>query len=530
MRLAEALHEWRTLLGAASVLDNAEAMSRYGADCGGASRNVPAALTPDTAEQVRAIVLVAARYAVPIYPISTGNNWGYGSSLPALGDCVLLDLSRLDRIVAFDAELGVVTVEPGVTQGMLADHLARCAQPFLVPTTGAGPSCSLVGNALERGYGITPYSDHFSAVTDIEAVLADGTVFRTAMHDIGSEDLARLFKWGVGPYLPGLFTQGNFGIVTRMSIALARRPDVIKVCLFGLREDHLLESCVERVRHVLARMPGAVGGLNLMNRHRVLAMSAPYPNDQLAPSGLIPGELVAAMGDQYQALPWTGFGTLYGTRATVNAAQTEIRKALRGIASRLVFVSPNAALQLGRVTSLLPGRLGRAIGRTARTLSKSLELVSGHPNETALPLAYWQGGDTSTEGRRNPAKDGCGLIWYAPLVPMRPEQVRYYVQMVTRTTTAHGLEPLITLTSLSERIFDSTVPLLFNRDTPEALLAAQACYEELIVEGRKIGCFPYRLGIDAMHHFSSASSTAVLSRLRAAFDPNGLIAPGRYLP
>ena len=34
-----------------------------------------------------------------------------------------------------------------------------------MPVTGAGPNCSLLANALERGYGITPPTDHFGAVT-----------------------------------------------------------------------------------------------------------------------------------------------------------------------------------------------------------------------------------------------------------------------------------------------------------------------------------------------------------------------------
>ena len=73
--------------------------------------------------------------------------------------------------------------------------------------TGAGPTCSLVGNALERGYGITPYTDHFAAVTDIEAVLPDGSVYRTALREIAGDELARLFKWGIGPHTAGLFAQ-----------------------------------------------------------------------------------------------------------------------------------------------------------------------------------------------------------------------------------------------------------------------------------------------------------------------------------
>jgi hypothetical protein len=104
----------------------------------------------------------------------------------------------LQQIVDFDAELGTVTLEPGVTQGMLAAFLERERQPFLVPVTGAGPTCSLVGNALERGYGITPFADHFGAVLSLEAVLPDGRVYRR-LRSRWTATTRR--SSGAGPYL-----------------------------------------------------------------------------------------------------------------------------------------------------------------------------------------------------------------------------------------------------------------------------------------------------------------------------------------
>ena len=120
-----------------------------------------------------------------------------------------------------DPELGLVTVEPGVTQAQLRSYLDEHHLPFMVPASGAGPSCSLLGNAVERGYGITPYSDHFAAVTALEAVLPNGEVYRSAHAAMGGTTVDRAFKWGVGPYLEGLFTQGTFGIVTEMTYSFS---------------------------------------------------------------------------------------------------------------------------------------------------------------------------------------------------------------------------------------------------------------------------------------------------------------------
>ncbi|TDP74599.1 FAD-binding oxidoreductase [Roseateles toxinivorans] len=528
--LDEAVAAWQTLLGADQVILGEAVPAIYGMDASGVERRVPAALRVLNVELVADAIRIAHQYRVAVYPLSTGHNWGYGTAMPAQDDCVIVDLSALNRILHFDAGLGVVTVEPGVTQGMLARFLDEGGHDYMVPVTGAGPNCSLLGNALERGYGVTPYTDHFGAVTDIEAVLADGSVYRSALREAGNEDLARLFKWGIGPYLNGLFTQSGFGVVTRMSILLAKRPESIKVCLFSLKDDALLEPAVERIQAILRKLPGTVGAINLMNRHRVLAMSAPYPWGQLDARGLIPVELVESMGRQYQILPWTGFATLYGTQRIVAAAQAEIRQTLKGVASRVLFFSEAQTLRLAKWASWIPGQTGQRLAKTAGTLAKSLELVGGRPNETALPLAYWRNPRPFIGEHRDPSRDGCGLMWFAPLVPMRADGVRRFVEMVKEVAPKHGMEPLITLTTLSDKVFDSTVPLVFDLSKEEQLDQARACRKQLWHRGSSIGCFPYRVGVDDMAELSTRHPAAseLLAKLQQAIAPGIGLAPGRY--
>jgi 4-cresol dehydrogenase (hydroxylating) flavoprotein subunit len=530
MEIEGAIRQWQTLLGASQVITGAAVQQAYGHDASGNERRIPAALRVTDSTSVPELMRIANRHRVPVYPISTGRNWGYGTSLPARDDCVIVDLSGLNKILHFDAELGAITLEPGVTQGMLADFLDQGGHPFLVPVTGAGPTCSLLGNALERGYGVTPHTDHFGAVTDLEAVLADGTLYRTALREAGGEDLARLFKYGIGPYSTGLFTQSGFGIVTRMTIILARRPECVKVCLFSLKDDALLEPAVERIRSILGRLPGTVGAINLMNQHRVLAMSAPYPVDKINIQGMIPADVVQSLGRQYQIMPWTGFGTLYGTHRMVAAAQKEIKALLGGIASRLIFLSPGGARNLARFAGMIPGAGGQRLASTAATLAKSLELVAGRPNETALPLAYWRNPNPPKGELRDVSRDGCGLIWYAPLVPMRPAGVRAYVNMIKEVAPRHRMEPLITFTSISDKLFDSTVPLVFERHLPAAVKNATNCYKDLLETGRAQGWLPYRVGISTMETLGNLqpAARAFHARIRQDLDPNNILAPGRY--
>jgi 4-cresol dehydrogenase (hydroxylating) flavoprotein subunit len=530
-KLSEALYAWRTRFGENSVLPAAAAQRQYGATTTGVEHSVAAAVQPVSVDDVVAIVDIARCNAIPLYAISTGHNWGYGSANPATDGCVVVDLSRLDRVVDMDAELGLVTVEPGVTQQGLHDYLQSNGLAFLVPVTGAGPRCSLVGNALERGYGITPYTDHFHAVTALEAVLPDGRIYRSALGELGGETVDRAFKWGIGPYIDGLFAQSNFAIVTQMTFALAPRPERTEAFFFGVAQDAGLETAVAAVQRLLRSIGGVTGSINLMNARRMLAMMAPYPHTRVGDDGILPSAVVAELAGENRIAPWTGFGALYGHASVVRAARAAVRETLKPVATRLAFYTPESASRLNRWLGRVPGLRHGALAGRARTLDAALQLVAGMPSQVALPLAYWRCRAMPSPGSEiDPDRDGCGLIWYPPLVPMKPDKVRRYVEIVTEICTSHRIEPLITLTSLSDRCFDSSVPLLFDRSNAEEAARAQACYWALLDAGRSEGFLPYRMNAHAMDWLtrSEAPFWDVVAAIKRAIDPTGIIAPGRY--
>ncbi|MBV8476021.1 MAG: FAD-dependent oxidoreductase, partial [Acidobacteria bacterium] len=118
-------------------------------------QRVPAILRPANRNQVQECFRIANRFGTPLYPISSGKNWGYGSRVPPADGCSILDLSRLNRIIDFNEDLGSVTVEPGVTQRRLHQFLRERGSLLWMDATGSSPECSLIGNAMERGFGHT---------------------------------------------------------------------------------------------------------------------------------------------------------------------------------------------------------------------------------------------------------------------------------------------------------------------------------------------------------------------------------------
>lgn len=525
-----ALSEWQTILDKDSVISDRDFLQKNAANCIGISRQTPAILYPENTDNVRQIVSIALKYRMPIYPYSTGKNWGYGSANPAQDNCILVDLSRMDKVVDFDPETGLLTIEPGVTQRQLDTYLKKHKYPFLVPVTGAGPDCSLMGNALERGYGITPYADHFAAVMGLEAVLPNGEIYRSMLSGLGGDGVDKAFKWGMGPYVEGLFSQSNFGIVTQMTIALAPKPARVEAFFFSVKKDGDLEWVVEKVRQVLREVGTVTGSINLMNKHRVLSMAEAYPKDQLGSDGLIPDEVLRNMMKRNQVMEWTGIGAIYGNKKVVAAARSEIRRILSPMVKHLIFVTPGLVKFMHETAKGLPVIRNLHLVNVLGTLNKTMQLFDGEPSEIALPLSYWRSGAMPGDGTpMNPAQDGCGLIWYSPLVSMKPERVRQYVEMVKTICIKHQIEPLITLTSISDRCWDSTIPILFDRQIPEEVTRAQACYSELLETGRQYGFVPYRLGVQSMDLPNQENAVPnILRSFKQAIDPNGIIAPGRY--
>src|SRR5690606_11180718 len=103
-----------------------------------------------------------------------------------------------------------------------------------------------------------------------------------------------------------------------------------------------------------------------------------------------------------------------------------------------------------KVSRMIPQKFSTRIRNLADALGGALDIMNGRPNDVALSLAYWRSGRLPPDGTaKDPARDGCGLIWFAPLVPIRGRDARRYVEIVERICPEYGVNPLITLTTLN---------------------------------------------------------------------------------
>ncbi len=189
-------------------------------------RFASAAVAPRSVEEVQAVVRTANTYKVPIYPISTGKNLGYGGSAPNLSGSVVLDLKRMNRILEVSERNASALVEPGVSYFDFYRYIQENKLKVWMdcPDPGWG---SLVGNALDHGGGYTQttFRNHFDAHCGMEVVLANGELLRTGMGALPNSKTWQQYKFGVGPWIDGLFSQSNFGVVTKMGFWLMPEPD-----------------------------------------------------------------------------------------------------------------------------------------------------------------------------------------------------------------------------------------------------------------------------------------------------------------
>jgi 4-cresol dehydrogenase (hydroxylating) flavoprotein subunit len=431
--------------------------------------------------------------------------------MPVEDDSVLVDLSRLNRILQMDGELGLIRLEPGVTQGQLFQFLKDNDHDFFVPTTGAGPSGSLMGNALDRGFGITPVEDHFGAVRSVRAVLADGSIYESSLASLGMPMAQSSWKWGIGPYLDGLFAQGNYGIVTAATLALGRRPEHIEVYVFTLDEDGSLPAVTCRCRDAVTKLNGVAGGIKFMNQAQLkLTLDTSELGMGLAPR-----------------FAWVGFGVLHCPKSMVGSVRRELKKELGPHLAQLIFLNDERIARFKTLSKFARGTLKKKMERQVQQGEDILQIVRGQPRALELRLVY-QHVPVPEGGLKDPVKEGVGVIWYAPIIPLKQAPVTAMIAAIQTTLRSYGFPEAISMTTVNERCAMGVIPIIYKR--PEDRVRAQECFETLLQEGKKAGCFPYRLNVAAMGTLAEEGPTfwQMARAIKDAVDPNHLLSPGRY--
>lgn len=492
--LTQALDAWTGVLGAQNVSVGEDLAARY------CRTTLPekwrtrpaAAVRPGSRDEVVEIVRFAAKHGVAIHPISRGQNWGYGGPLPPKDGMVIVDLSRMNRIIEVDLDLAYAVIEPGVSQQQLYDYVQEHRLPLVPDATGAGPDASIVGNILQRGFGHTPYGNRILHVANMEAVLPDGQVIHTGFGDFPHARAADVFPYGLGPWLDGAFTQSSRGIVTRMTVWLLPRPERLIGFALKVPRNEDLGRVVDALRPLC--LDGVVRStVHIANDLRVISARRRYPYAETSGRTPLPDDVRAALRRQYGIGAWNLMGGLYGSRRMVQAAKADIRGAFRGVA-RVHFFGPSL-LRLGQAALGIATRfgLGRGLFEMVQSADSVYRLLCGEPGAEHLQGVFWR-------HKRLPEPMDiarAGVLWFSPVVPMRGADALEMVAAAEPAFARHGLEPLITLSAVTTRALVGVISVCYDPADEAQTTAAADCYGDLshTLIGR--GFVPYRTGLQS---------------------------------
>jgi 4-cresol dehydrogenase (hydroxylating) len=481
-----------------------------------------AAAAPTSTDEVIALVKIANRFRIPIYPISTGRNLGYGGPAPAMAGCVVFDLKRMNRILEIDERNAYAVVEPGVSYFDLYNAIQERGAKLWIDCAMPGWG-ALIGNALDGGIGLTlaPYRAHFDAHCGIEAVLPNGQLIRTGMGAMPTAKTWQQFKPGFGPRLDGLFKQSNFGIVTKMGFWLMPAPEKYAtgvVTVPGYRDITPLIDTISRLENSrivqgLWSIASPVVGTGVFVIQGDAPSSEKDPEIQAllnSPDDLDMDRLESA-GRRLNAPFWSCEFNFYGPRKLIEAQWSCVCDALSSI--------KGASFHLNEISPLpLDKKSVDALPETATFGIPTLRNFDLGP----VPPSY--------DGH-----DVVGHVFFSPIVPRNGEVALEALAVFTRIFRKYQLPfpPLQFPRSVFERSLLMEMGLPVTR-SPVVNKKVRAMHAELVQTATDHGWGAYRTAtafydmVMDTYSFNDHALRTTLDTIKDALDPNGIVSPGRY--
>ncbi|KAI0007142.1 putative vanilly-alcohol oxidase [Xylariaceae sp. FL0662B] len=462
---------------------------------------VPSALAyPNSTEEVQQIVLWANKYHIPIFPISMGRNLGYGGAAPRVRGSVVIDLGRrMNKILDISPEDFTCLVEPGVSFFALYEAIKARGYDHLwidVPDVGGG---SVIGNTVDRGVGYTPYGDHWACHSGLEVVLPTGEIIRTGMGALPGNNTWQTFPYGFGPYSDGIFSQSNFGIVTRMGMTLMPNPGGYESFMYTFQKEDDLAELIEIIRPLrIANILENVAQLRHVTQ-TIAARGKPRTSIYTG-NGTLPDDVVhrAAADTPVGDHTWVYYGMSYGP--------PHIRQYKLSIIDA-EFKRVSGARRIDPAT-LPPDEYFWARDRVA----------AGIPDIQELRWVNWM-------------PNGAHIA-FSPVSPIRGADARRLFELAKRRHDQFGID-LFPAFCVGLREMHLIVEIVFDRADPERRAAAMECLRHMIDDAAACGYGEYRTHLVLMdqvagtYSWNDGALMKFNEKLKDALDPNGILAPGR---
>jgi (+)-pinoresinol hydroxylase len=483
-----------------------------------------AAVAPQSVEEVQSIVRSANAHRVPLYPISTGRDLGYGGSAPADSGCVVVDLKRMNRILEVNEDNASCLVEPGVSYFDLYRYIEERGLKVWVdvPDPGWG---SPVGNALDRGGGYTrrEFRNHFDAHCGLEVVLPNGELLRTGMGALPDARTWQQYKSGFGPWIDGLFSQSNYGIVTKMGFWLMPEPEAYLsgTVLAGKRDD--LYTLVKVLNHL--ENTGVTNGmpdlgsplLGILSIREYATSMADLPQPPVDPELLAlrdqaeagRHQALEAYGERKGLAYWTFNLKFYGP-AKVIAAQWDHCKAKFSTIAGVRFEEEDVI-------------------RLPLSAEQRLKV---HWPEFGIPTLNMFSIGARSSANPTPTH---GHMWFSPIIPRNAEAV--FAANKVFAAAAREFDLPVLRFSLPSCYWERAFIFIFGFPVTTDIATNRknrAAFHKLIQVAAEHGWGEYRTApafqdaVMSVYSFNNHALRRFHETVKDALDPNGIMSPGRY--
>lgn len=239
---ASVIAEIKQITGKENVFTTLEERLCYGYDSTPETFLPDIVVRPYRVEEIQEILKLANKYLIPVYPRGAGTGLS-GGSLPIKGG-IVLDLTRMNRILEIDEENLVAVVEPGV----ITEHLQQEVEKrglFYPPDPASLKTSTLGGNVAECAGG--PRAFKYGVTRDyvlgLEVVTPQGEVIRTGgktVKSVTGYDLTRLYTG----------SEGTLGVITKIFLRLIPKPEAKKT-LMAVYDQ--LDAAADNVTMIIKR-------------------------------------------------------------------------------------------------------------------------------------------------------------------------------------------------------------------------------------------------------------------------------------
>lgn len=223
----------------------------------------------ENTEQVQKVVKLASKYKTPIICRGAGTN--------VVGACrtdhggIVLNFSKMNKILEISRENMTITVQPGVIVGNLQKEAEKIG--LFYPPDPSNLAVSTIGGSIAQASGgakTFKYGTTKDYVIDLKVVTAKGEILRTGSSTI---------KNATGYNLNSLFvgSEGTLGIVVEATLKLIPQPEAKKVLMAYF---DTVEDSVDAVNSIIEqRIYPAT--LDFMDKNAIQTVEKFYPTGLL---------------------------------------------------------------------------------------------------------------------------------------------------------------------------------------------------------------------------------------------------------